>query len=150
MGDWSRDGVLPSLEQTVPEYDSDAFLVTVISKLGWLPFLLVLLVFMVLVIWLLSRCLKQKSCFGKWVTLSVLIMLFLQACCSVIWSFGVPLINTAFPLMVGNVNTVLDLWLIGVALCVFRGESIFRDAAYPPQLQLPRYQVKLVVQKISP
>lgn len=148
-GSWDRDGVLPALEKTLPEYDSDAFLTTLVYKLGWLPFLLVLSAFMVLVAWLLFRCFKQKSYLGKWVVSSVLIMLSLQACCSIIWNFGYTLFNTAFPLIIGNLNTVINMGLIGLALSVFRSESVFRDFVYEPQPLLSRYRVRVMVQKIS-
>lgn len=143
------DNPLP-LDQTLPGYDSDAFLTAMVYQLGWLPSLLIISIFMVLIIFLLSRCLKQKCYLGKWVVFSVVITLSLQAGCSILWSFGYTLVDASFPLIVGNLNTLINMFLIGLALSVFRGEHIFRDSVCPAQPQFPRYRIKIIFQKISP
>ncbi len=120
-----------------------------IHQIGWLPFLLVLCVFVALILWLFCRCLQQKSYLGKWVVFSVVLTLSVQACCSVLWSLGYPFLNASFPLVIGNFNTVIHLWLIGLALSVFRGERIVRDFPYDPKLHLPRYRLSIALQKIS-
>lgn len=149
-GSWSHSGTHLPLEQTLPGYDSEAFLTTLVCTIGWLPSLLILSIFMVLIIWLLFRCLKQKSYLGKWVVLSVITTLSLQAGCSILWSFGYNLVSTSFPLIIGNLNIVINMWLIGLSLSVFRGERIFRDAVYTSQPPFPQYRVKILFQKISP
>lgn len=80
---------------------------------------------------------------------SVVLTLSVQACCSVLWSLGYPFLNASFPLVIGNFNTVIHLWLIGLALSVFRGERIVRDFPYDPKLHLPRYRLSIALQKIS-
>ena len=146
-GAWSQNGT--SLEQTLPGYDGEAFLTTLIHQIGWLPSLLVLCVFAALILWLFCRCLGQKSFLGKWVVFAVVLTLSVQACCSVLWSLGFPVLDAAFPLVIGNLNTVIHLWLIGLALSVFRGEHIVRDLPYEPKLHLPRYRLNITLQKIS-
>ena len=85
-------------KQSVPGCDSDAFLTTLIYKLGWLPFLCVVLAFTALAAWLLYRCLKQKSQLGKVAALAVVMTLGIQALCSLAWNLGFPLSSASFPL----------------------------------------------------
>lgn len=145
-GGWSTEISPRPFEQTVPAWDSDGLLTTLIYKLGWLPFLLVVLAFMVLILFLLYRCCKHKSQLGKAIVTAVVATLFIQALCSVAWNLGITLIGAAFPMVVGNLNTVINMSLIGLALSVFRGENIARDQAYDGKL-LPRFRVKMQIQK---
>lgn len=68
-GEWSTAISGRPYETTVPGCDGSALLTTLIYKLGWLPFLAVVMVFGVLVVWLLCRCLRQKSQLGKMLSL---------------------------------------------------------------------------------
>lgn len=146
---WLGEGALFSslpYEQTMPNADSDNLLTTLVYKLGWLPFLMVVLAFSLLMVWLIYRCLKHKSQLGRLVALSVVLSLFLQALCSTVWNLGFTLVGGAtFPLVTGDLNTIINMGLIGLALSVFRGESIARDQPY--SVKRPRYRVKIVVQK---
>lgn len=134
-------------EQTMPNADSDGLLTTLIYKLGWLPFLLAVLAFSLLIVWLIHRCLKHKSQLGRLVTLSVAITLFVQALCSTVWNLGFTLVGGAmFPLVMDNFSCIINMSLIGLALSVFRGESIARDQSYT--VRRPRYRIKVTIQKI--
>lgn len=146
-GIWSPEISAYPFEKTVPGCDSDALLTTLIYKLGWLPFLIVVMVFVALVGLLVYRCLKHKSQLGKVVALAVVITLFAQALCSVAYNLGFTLFSAAFPMVIGNLNTVINMWLVGLALSVFRGESIARDHACDEKSLLPRYRIKILVQK---
>lgn len=147
-GKWSQNNFGVSYETTVPGCDSDALLTTLIYKLGWFPFIIVVLALILLVGWLLYRCLKQKNQLGRMIALSVVMTLSIQAFCSVLWNLGYTLFSASFPLVIGNLNTVINMWLIGLALSVFRGESIARDSLNSEMPPLPRYRIKIVVQKI--
>lgn len=144
-GTWSAS--LP-FEQSVPGCDSDAFLTTLIYKLGWLPFLCVVLAFTALTAWLLHRCLKQKSQLGKMAALAVVMTLGIQALCSLAWNLGFPLSSASFPLIMGNLSTVLNMGLIGLALSVFRGERLPWEPAYEGTRLLPRYRIRITLQKV--
>ncbi|WP_297232971.1 hypothetical protein [uncultured Flavonifractor sp.] len=147
QGTWNT-GISPyPFEQTVPGCGSDAFLTTIIYKLGWAPFLAVVLAFAVLTLWLLRRCLKHKSQLGRMVALAVVMTLCMQALYSVAWNLGVTLFAAEFPLLIGNTNTVINMGLIGLALSVFRGESIARDNICADTPPLPRYHIKISLQK---
>ena len=146
LGTGTEFSPLP-FELTVPGWEGDSFLSTIIYDLGWLPFLALILTFAALIAWMLRRCLRQKNQLGKSVTLAAAMTLLLQALFSAAWNLGFTLFCPPFPLMVGNVNTVLNMGLIGLALSMFRNEQIFRDPAWNRPLPLPRYRIRIVVQK---
>lgn len=121
-GTWS----LP-FERTVPEWDRDFLLTTVIYKLGWLVFLGLVLAIAGLLLWVLCRCLRQRSQTGRLIALSVVLPLALQVVFSIVLNLGYVLFSVTMPLFVGNLHTVVDMALIGLALSVFRGESISQE-----------------------
>ena len=146
-GEWSTAISGRPYETTVPGCDGSALLTTLIYKLGWLPFLAVVLVFGVLVVWLLSRCLRQKSQLGRMVVLAVVLTLGGQAVCSVAWNLGFTLYSSEFPLLIGNLSSVVNMGLIGLALSVFRGENIAQNPIYNELPHLLRYRVRIILEK---
>ena len=66
---------------------------------------------------------------------------------SVVWNLGYALYASAFPLMAGNWNTVVNMGLIGLALSVLRGESIACDYGGEEKTWLPRYRLKIHLEK---
>lgn len=146
QGNWSPADPYPL---AVSGSDGDTFLTTLIYRLGWLPFLAVVLAFAALAVWILLRCLRQSSQLGKTVVLATLLPLCLQALFSMLWNIGFTLLSSPFPLITSNINTVLALFLIGLCLSVFREERIARDSAYDyDKVRLPRYRIKIVIQKV--
>lgn len=146
-GEWSTAISGRPYETTVPGCDGSALLTTLIYKLGWLPFLAVVLVFGVLVVWLLSRCLRQKSQLGRMVVLAVVLTLGGQAVCSVAWNLGFTLYSSEFPLLIGNLSSVINMGLIGLALSVFRGENIAQNSIYNELPHFPHYRVRIILEK---
>lgn len=136
-----------SFEQTVINSGSDAFLTTLLYRLGWLPLLGVLLLFAALMLLLLRRCTHQRSALGKALVWAVVLPLCLQMACSVSWSLGCTLCPASAVLLVGNGNTVLDLLLVGLALSVFRGENLPQGAAPERSARWPRYRIRISLQK---
>lgn len=128
---WLGPGnALPApLEQFVPEWQSDALLATLIYKLGWLPFLLLVLAAAGLMLWLLLKCLRLKNQAGRLLSLSVVLPLMLQAAVSLLLNLGVLSLSAEFPLIIGNLHTMIDMGLIGLALSAFRGSSLPEGAA---------------------
>lgn len=132
---WLGEGTMPPrytqypYEITVPDADHSMLPLTVIFKLGWLPFLLLMLVYTVLMAWLLRRCLKQKSQLGRMVALAVVTTLGLETIFSLVLNLFMVLWSAELPLLVGNLHTILSMGLIGLALSVFRGGAIGRDSA---------------------
>lgn len=146
-GEWSIAISGRPYETTVPGCDGSDLLTTLIYKMGWLPFLAVVLVFGVLVVWMLSRCLRQKSQLGKMVVLAVFLTLSGQAVCSVAWNLGFTLYSSEFPLLIGNLSSVVNMGLIGLALSVFRGENIAQNPIYNELPHLLRYRVRIILEK---
>ena len=49
--------------------------------------------------------------------------------------------------MIGNLSSVVNMGLIGLTLSVFRGESIAQNLIYNEPLHLPRYRVRIILEK---
>ncbi|MCI9011852.1 MAG: hypothetical protein HFF92_05560, partial [Oscillibacter sp.] len=56
------------------------------------------------------------------------------------------LFSASLPLVVGNFQTVVDMALIGLALSVFRGNSIAREGPGRPIPQRKRLRIKFEYQ----
>ena len=147
-GTWSEDISSLPFEKFVLDCDGDAFLTTLVYQLGWLPFLVAVLAFLLLAGWLLRRGLRHRSQLGRVIVLAVVLPLCIQALCATIWSLGYPLLSASFPLLIGNFSTVLTMGLIGLALSIFRSEKILQNSAYHA-LQIPRYRIRLLIQKVD-
>lgn len=80
--------------------------------------------------------------------LAVVMTLGIQALCSLAWNLGFPLSSASFPLIMGNLSTVLNMGLIGLALSVFRGERLPWEPAYEGTRLLPRYRIRITLQKV--
>lgn len=113
--------------------DDTTFLLTkVICTLGWIPFLLLCGAFVLLLILLCVRCLRQLRGSGGVLAASVFLTLAVQFVSSVLFNCGVRLFVACFPFVMGNLNTVIDLALLGVALSVFRQAGCPEDAQQTP------------------
>lgn len=71
QGIWNTDIPTKPFEMAVPGCNSHTFLTAIIYKLGWGPFLAVVLALVALAVWLLRRCLRHKSQLGRAVALAV-------------------------------------------------------------------------------
>lgn len=144
QGTW--DGPYP-YEMTVQGCDSDNLLTTLIYRLGWLPALLAILALAILVGWLVCRSLRLRGQLGYFLVSTVAMMLGIQAIFSIAWNLGFTLQSAFFPLLIGNVCTVIDMGFIGLALSAFRGDSILRDQAGKAEYR-PRYRIRVSIQKL--
>lgn len=130
---WLGEGQLNSefgsvpVEVLLPNCETDFLLTTLIYKLGWIPFLLLVTAFAVLLCWLAVRCIRQRSQFGKMVALSVLIPFCLRTIMGVALSLGHILTSVSFPFFVGNLQMVLDMGMVGLVLSVFRQDGIAQN-----------------------
>ena len=68
---------------------------------------------------------------GRAVCLAAVTALAVQALASLTLTLGVPVLAGGFPLVVSNTNTVLDLFLIGLALSALRNGSLPERAPAP-------------------
>ena len=113
---------------------------------GWVPLLLLLAALTALLLWLLVKGLRQTYLLGRFVVLAVVISLAVQTLFSVMLNFGLVLSFASLPLMVGDLQTVVDMALIGLALSVFRGGSIAREEPARPLRQRKRLRIKVEYQ----
>lgn len=131
---WFGEGQLSSefssysFEALLPNCDTDLLLTTLIYQLGWMPFILLVTAFVVLLCWLTVRCIRQRSQFGKMVTLSILIPFCLRAIAGIAISLGYIWISVSFPFFIGNLQMILDMGMIGLVLSVFRQDGIAQNA----------------------
>ena len=111
----------------LPNCDSDLLLTTLIYRLGWVPFFLFIALFSALLCWAVVRCLHQRSLFGKMVVCSVLLTFSLRAIASIALSMGYAWTSVAFPFLVGNLQMVVDMGLLGLVLSVFRQDGVAQN-----------------------
>lgn len=116
-------------EQSYVEFSMDKeFLpLKLLMRWGWLAYFLLMAAIAALLVWLLVRCLRQRQQLGRLTALAVVLSLGLETLFSAALNLGFVLFSSHLPLVVGNLHTVLDMALIGLALSVFRGSSILRD-----------------------
>ena len=130
---WLGEGQLSSefgsfpYERLLPNCDTDLLLTTLIYKLGRIPFILLVTVFVVLLCWLTVRCIRQRSQFGKMVALSILIPFCLRTIAGIALSLGYIWTSVSFPFFIGNFQMILDMGMVGLVLSVFRQDGIAQN-----------------------
>lgn len=112
-------------EQYVPEWSRDFLLTTIAYKLGWVPFMLVVLAMTGLLVWLVVRWSRHQA--GQMLILSIVLIFLCRIFFSVALNMGFVLFSFSFPLLTGNLQSVVDMGLLGLALSVFRNGSILRE-----------------------
>ena len=113
---------------------------------GWVPLLVLLAALTALLLWLLVKGLRQSYLPGRLVVLAIALTLGLQTLFSAALNFGFVLFSASLPLVVGNFQTVADMALIGLALSVFRGDSIAREEPGAPLRPRKRLRIKFEYQ----
>lgn len=113
---------------------------------GWVPLALLLAALAVLLLWLLIKGLRQSYLPGRFVVLAIVLTLGFQTLFSAALNFGFVLFSASLPLVVGNFQTVVDMALIGLALSVFRGDSVAREESAGPLRPRKRLRVKFEYQ----
>jgi hypothetical protein len=130
----------------LPEAGKDMLPATMVYTLGWLPYLLLLAALAALLVWLLVRGMKQKHQLGRLIVVAVSLTLGFQLLFSVILNSGIVLFSAHLPLVVGNLHTVMDMALTGLALSVFRGSSIAREKPAAPGRRIKRIRLQIEYQ----
>ena len=113
---------------------------------GWIPLLVLVAALTALFVWILVKGLRQTYLPGRFVVLAAVITLAAQLVLSTALNLGFVLFSASLPLVVGNLQTVLDMALIGLTLSVFRGESITREEPDAPPLPRRRLRIRLEYQ----
>ena len=107
--------------------DQECLPLKLLVRWGWLAGLLLMAAITALLVWLLARCLRQRQQLGRLIALAVVLSLGLETLFSAALNLGYVFFSAHLPLVVGNLHTVIDMALIGLALSVFRGGGILRD-----------------------
>lgn len=142
----------PSVETNGDIYDYHYFLSSTHDfrltftavRWGWIPFLLLVAAMTILVVCLLVRGLRQTHRLGRMIVLAVGLTMGLRLLLSTAMNLGFILFSVSFPMLNGNTYTVVDMALIGLALSVFRGDSIAREEFTPPPRRIRR--IRLMVE----
>ena len=128
------------------DFSHDVLPASMAAAWGWVPLLVLVAALAVLLLWILVKGLRQSYLPGRFVVLSVTLTLGLQTLFSVALNLGFVLFSASLPLIVGNFQTVLDMALIGLALSVFRGDSIAREAPEGPLRPRKRLRIRVEFQ----
>ena len=132
---------------TLPiDYSHDLLPVSMAVEWGWVPLLVLLGALAVLLLWLLMKGLRQSYLPGRLVVLAVVLTLGFQTLLSAALNFGFVLFSASMPLVVGNLQTVADMALIGLALSVFRGDSVAREEPCGPLPRRKRLRIRFEYQ----
>lgn len=134
------------LEMRPIDFSHDFLPASMAVAWGWVPLALLVAALAALLLWLLVKGLRQSYLPGRLVVLAVVLTLGFQTVFSVALNFGFVLLHASLPLIVGNFQTVADMALIGLALSVFRGDSIARDGPAGPRAPRKHLRVKLEYQ----
>lgn len=137
LGQGSGEQLAPyaPYERMTPGWEQDLLLTTLIYRLGWLAGLLAAAALTLLLLWLVVRSRRQRSGWGRLLTLAVLLPFGIQLAGGVVLNLGVVALSVHVPLLVGNLHTVLDMALLGLVLSVLRGDSVGRLVEYTwPQM----------------
>lgn len=121
------------------DFSRDFLPASMAAAWGWVPLLILLAALTLLLVWMLMKCFRQSYLPGRFVVLAVVLTLGLQTLFSAALNLGFVLFSASMPLVVGNLQTVVDMALIGLALSVFRGDSIAREEPgepFPPRKRL--------------
>ena len=116
------------------------------ARWGWLPLAMLTAAMAALVLWLAVRALRQKNRAGRLVALSVALAIGLWTVFSMVLNLGVLIFGASYPLLGGNTFLVADMTLIGLALSVFRGSSIAREAPEEPVRRRKRLRIRVEYQ----
>ena len=108
---------------------TDLLLTALIVRWGWISFAAIIGFFLIFIVKGFSLCLKQKSSLGMLVSLAVMLTFTMQVVYYVIYNLGfqfapplsLPLISNS------GTGTLVNMWLLGVMLSVFRTGHITRE-----------------------
>ena len=128
------------------DFSHDFLPASMAAAWGWVPLLVLLAALGGLFLWLLVKGLRQSYLPGRLVVLAVTLTLGLQTLFSAALNFGFVLFSASLPLVVGNFQTVVDMALIGLALSVFRGDSVAREEPGGPLPQRKRLRLRIEYQ----
>ncbi|SHH73954.1 cell division protein FtsW, lipid II flippase [Sporobacter termitidis DSM 10068] len=112
-----------------PMTDTTQLLANLIHSAGWLAFIAVMAVLLLFAVRGFMLCARQKSVIGRLIAMSVMLTFSAQVFGYVLYNLGYPLMDPiSLPLIsYGNAAMMINLFLIGLMLSVFRTGDVARD-----------------------
>lgn len=113
----------------MPSIDTDYLLTYLIFNIGWIAFIIIMVFLLFFIIKGFMLCFKQKSCLGLFVSASVMLTFTIQVIGYVIANLGFQFTAPiSLPLIsYGKIASIINLFLIGIMLSVFRTGDIVKD-----------------------
>ena len=115
-----------SAELMLPEIASSTLLTWVIHRLGWVAGIVMIGAYVLLLGWMAREALKQRGMLGSLIAVAVVFTLAAQVGSFLLFNLGLPLFGIiSLPFVsYGHWAMLINMTLIGLALSVFREESL--------------------------
>ena len=109
--------------------DTDYLLIHLIDKIGWISFIVIMLIILAFIIRSLKFSLTQKGVLGGLVSFSVIINFTMQVLVYVANNLGFQLIAPlTLPLIsYGGIGTIINMFLIGIMLSVYKSGILYKN-----------------------
>ncbi len=117
------------VKEVLPEVHTNNLLTYLIHQFGWISFIIIMTVILILIIRFFMLSSKQKSVLGKLVSTSVLITFTIQVTFYVIHNLGLPLFSplTLPFISYSSTGTIINMALVGIMLSVFKSGYLVKD-----------------------
>ena len=106
------------------ELAGDFFPLNILVLLGGLPLILLCTALAVLLAWGAAKALRQENALGRLVSAAVVLTLGQQFLWSLLSNLGFILFASSMPLVVGFINSALDMAMLGLLFSCFRCEAM--------------------------
>ncbi len=113
--------------RTVPEGAADAFLVAVIHTIGWIPFVLLPGLLVLLFAWILIKVIRRTSASSRFLAASILTIFSVHLIAGILLTFGWTGVSAFCPFLKMSAETIVELGLMGLLLSLFRQEALPDD-----------------------
>ena len=139
---WIGSGGYPAYY--LPGVVDDFMLTFFIGRFGWISLVIVLLFLGALFAFAYILVKKQKSKLGRMVSLAILISLAANSLFYIANNISLGAFSTTSLLLLsfGNTPLLIDSFLIGLMLSVFRNNDIVRDTTVAPKM-IPRIKISM-------
>lgn len=112
----------------LPTMETNYLLTFLIQRFGWAAFAVVILFLGVIAVEGVKMCLKQKDFLSRTLSMVVVSIFSLQTVFYIINNLGVTLFSGyPLPFINGNVSIVVNLFLMGLLMSVFRNHLLFSE-----------------------
>jgi cell division protein FtsW (lipid II flippase) len=117
-----------SIERMLPEWTSDFSLTYLIAKVGYIPGILIIMLFLALTVRMFVSVSKQKDTFGFLISLSAWLTIIIQIVLNILSNLGISTslyrtITLPF-ISFGALGFIVNMALIGLLLSVYRRKDI--------------------------